>query len=49
MGQGTKPQDQAAEVDDVGKEVEGKKVRDIRKGRYTGIKCRKKEIIDNPK
>lgn len=41
--QGQTPQDQAAEVDDwVGGEGgvrEFKKVRDKRKGRYTGIKC----------
>lgn len=37
--QGTKPQDQAAEVDDLEEEIEGEKVRDKRNGRYTGIKC----------
>lgn len=42
--QGTKPQDQAAEVDDLEEEIEGEKVRDKRNGRYTGIKCWKEEI-----
>lgn len=46
VGQGTKTQQQAAEVDICGEEIEGEKVRVKRKGRYTGIKCRKEQIKD---
>lgn len=43
---GDKNQQQAAEVGNCGEEIEGEKVRVKRKGRYTGIKCRKEQIKD---